>query len=179
MTQISDTGRDNLVSWLTSVLKAPDTADRMADELIAQLDLSDPEASVIAEVPASKTRSGHPETYTFGADELDVGPSVLTAEITDDTVRVRDPRGGIWYPDEDAEAEIWGELVVCESPDGYSLHAPGSSDEEIASGDAPPLVTGPWIDDAHTVPASAYDEARRVLAVHICEREPMRGQWQD
>ena len=34
--------------------------------------------------------------------------SILTAEITDDTVRVRDPRGRIWYPDEDAEAEIRG-----------------------------------------------------------------------
>lgn len=32
--------------------------------------------------------------------------SILTAEITDDTVRVRDPRGGVWYPDEEAEAEI-------------------------------------------------------------------------
>lgn len=105
--------------------------------------------------------------------------SILTAEITDDTVRVRDLRGRIWYPDEEAEAEIRGELVVCESPDGYSLHAPGSSDAEIASGDAPPLVTGPWIDDEHIVPASAHDEARRVLAVRICEREPMRGSWHD
>ena len=36
---------------------------------------------------------------------LDV-ESPLAAEIDDDTVRVRDPRGGIWYPDEEAEAEI-------------------------------------------------------------------------
>jgi len=92
---------------------------------------------------------------------------------------VRDPRGRIWYPDEDAAAEIWGELVVCESADGYSIHTPGSSDEEIASGDAPPLVTGPWIDDEHIIPESAFDAARRALAVRICEREPMRGSWHD
>lgn len=35
------------------------------------------------------------------------------------------------------------ELVLCESPDGWSLHAPGSTDEEIATGDAPYLVSGP------------------------------------
>lgn len=35
------------------------------------------------------------------------------------------------------------DLVLCESADGWSLHAPGSTDEEIASGDAPYLVSGP------------------------------------
>lgn len=35
------------------------------------------------------------------------------------------------------------DLVLCESPDGWSLHAPGSSDEDIARGDAPYLVSGP------------------------------------
>jgi len=34
------------------------------------------------------------------------------------------------------------DLVLCESPDGWSLHAPGSTDEEIAQGDAPYLVSG-------------------------------------
>jgi hypothetical protein len=34
------------------------------------------------------------------------------------------------------------ELVECDSPDGFSLHAPGSSDEDIADGTAPPLVSG-------------------------------------
>jgi hypothetical protein len=34
-------------------------------------------------------------------------------------------------------------LVLCESPDGWSLHAPGSTDEEIACGDAPYLLSGP------------------------------------
>lgn len=33
-------------------------------------------------------------------------------------------------------------LVLCQSTDGWSLHAPGSTDEEIASGDAPYLVSG-------------------------------------
>lgn len=35
------------------------------------------------------------------------------------------------------------DLVLCESPDGFSLHAPGSTDEEIAMGEAPYLVSGP------------------------------------
>jgi hypothetical protein len=34
------------------------------------------------------------------------------------------------------------ELIECDSPDGFSLHAPGSSDEDIADGTAPPLVCG-------------------------------------
>jgi len=55
-------------------------------------------------------------------------------------------------------------LVVCESADGWSLHAPGSTDDEIATGDAPALVDGPWTDDEHVVPAAAYAEARRILA---------------
>ena len=35
-------------------------------------------------------------------------------------------------------------LVRSDAGDGgWSLHAPGSTDDEIASGDAPPLVSGP------------------------------------
>lgn len=34
------------------------------------------------------------------------------------------------------------DLVLCESADGWSLHAPGSTDEDIASGDAPYLLSG-------------------------------------
>ena len=34
------------------------------------------------------------------------------------------------------------ELVLCESADGWSLHALGASDDEIACGDAPYLVCG-------------------------------------
>lgn len=33
-------------------------------------------------------------------------------------------------------------LVLCTSPDGWSLHAPGSTDEQIASGDAEYLASG-------------------------------------
>src|SRR5690606_5410623 len=102
--------------------------------------------------------------------------------ITADAICVRDlrdPHRKTWYPDADAAAEIRGKLVVCESPDGYSIHAPGSTDEQIASGDAPPLVSGPWTDDEHVVPASAFDRARLVLAIRICAREPMRGTWRE
>lgn len=34
------------------------------------------------------------------------------------------------------------DLVLCESADGWSLHAPASTDEAIASGDAPYLLCG-------------------------------------
>ena len=37
---------------------------------------------------------------------LDIQPSVLTAEIDDDAIRVRDSHGGVWYPSDEAEAEI-------------------------------------------------------------------------
>lgn len=40
-------------------------------------------------------------------------------------------------------------LVVCESADGWSLHAPGSTDEAIARGDSLALASGPWVDDEH------------------------------
>lgn len=43
------------------------------------------------------------------------------------------------------------DLVICESVDGWSIHAPGAQDEEIASGDAPPLATGPWVHRARLV----------------------------
>ena len=52
-------------------------------------------------------------------------------------------------------------LVLCESADGFSLHAPGSTDERIACGDAPYLVSGPG------EPTQAdYAEALRILATH-------------
>jgi hypothetical protein len=48
------------------------------------------------------------------------------------------------------------DLVLCESPDGWSLHAPGASDEQIACGDAP------YILDGSGEPTEAdYDEAFR------------------
>ena len=39
----------------------------------------------------------------------------------------------------------YGDLVICESADGYSLHAPGSTDEQIALGDAPYIEAAPVI----------------------------------
>lgn len=55
-------------------------------------------------------------------------------------------------------------FVSCESPDGWSLHAPGSTDDDIASGAAKALVDGPWEGDEHIIPEWAYVEARRRLA---------------
>jgi hypothetical protein len=56
------------------------------------------------------------------------------------------------------------DFVICESADGFSLHAPGSSDEAIANGDAPYLISEPWPDDEHIIPDSAYAAARAELA---------------
>lgn len=50
------------------------------------------------------------------------------------------------------------DFVICRSRDGWSLHAPGATDEEIAAGDAPYLVCGPG-----EPVAADYEEARRVL----------------
>lgn len=57
-----------------------------------------------------------------------------------------------------AEAAEASDLVLCESADGWSLHAPGSTDEEIAAGDAACLVCG---DGDPT--AADYRAALRVL----------------
>lgn len=47
------------------------------------------------------------------------------------------------YRTDAASGEIeMSDVVLCESADGWSLHAPGSTDEAIACGDAPALVTG-------------------------------------
>lgn len=51
------------------------------------------------------------------------------------------------------------DLILCQSADGWSLHAPGSTDEDIASGDAPYLASG------EGQPAQAdYDAAAAKLA---------------
>ena len=50
------------------------------------------------------------------------------------------------------EMSVDADLVLCRSDcgdGGWSLHPAGSTDEQIASGDAPVLVSGPaqWDDD--------------------------------
>jgi len=55
------------------------------------------------------------------------------------------------------------EFVAVESPDGWSLHAPGASDEDIREGRAAPLVSGPWIDDERSIPDVGFDYALRAL----------------
>jgi len=54
------------------------------------------------------------------------------------------------------------DLVLCQSADGFSLHAPGSTDEEIANGDAPYLVSGPG------KPTDAdYERALKILSERL------------
>lgn len=64
-----------------------------------------------------------------------------------------------------AEAATADDLVLCTSADGWSLHAPGSTDDEIAAGDAPYLISGPHeTDDRGPRPNDAdYARALRVL----------------
>ncbi len=64
----------------------------------------------------------------------------------------------------EADDFIADDLVVCESADGWSLHAPGSTDTQIVNGDAPPLADGPWPEGERIIPNSAYDEALAELA---------------
>lgn len=66
---------------------------------------------------------------------------------------------GLDYPEAD-------DLVLCESADGWSLHAPGATAEQIATGDAPYLIRGegrPLIDD--------YERAMYAYkrVVHVCD----------
>lgn len=51
------------------------------------------------------------------------------------------------------------DLVLCQSADGWSLHAPGSTDEDIASGDAPYIVSGPG-----EPTAADYSAALKILS---------------
>lgn len=55
------------------------------------------------------------------------------------------------------QAEAEPHYVVCESAEGWSLHAPGSTDAEIASGDAPALVSGAWEGEDHEIPEWAHE----------------------
>lgn len=60
--------------------------------------------------------------------------------------------------------------VLCQSADGWSLHAPGSTDEAIASGDAPYLVRGPG-----EPTAADYAAARALLDPSLAEKHDFRA----
>lgn len=70
----------------------------------------------------------------------------------------------------DATAEA---LVLCRSDQGdggWSLHAPGSSDEDIATGDAPYLASGPAEFDAAAVEWDRPNAADYAAAMLIMDR---------
>lgn len=65
---------------------------------------------------------------------------------------------------------IFRDLVLCRSDQGdggWSLHAPDSTDEAIAAGDAPPLLTGTarWIGGAWSRPTHS-DITRATVAYY-------------
>ncbi len=97
--------------------------------------------------------------------------SNFTGKTYHGTIVVEDSDGGVWWPAAETTEVIQGELVLCESPGGWSLHAPDSSDEAIASGDAPYLASGPG------EPSDTdYTLARYELACRLCE-EGAAGAW--
>lgn len=54
------------------------------------------------------------------------------------------------------------DMVLCESADGWSLHAPESTDEDIASGDAPYILSG----EGEPTPAD-YEKAFRLWRAEL------------
>ena len=68
---INQNGRDNLIEWIAGELAArPHLAPAFADDLIANFDGSDIDASQIVELRGFYTRTGNPATYRFGPSEL-------------------------------------------------------------------------------------------------------------
>jgi hypothetical protein len=65
-----------------------------------------------------------------------------------------------------AEAATADDLVLCESPDGWSLHAPGSTGWEIAEGDAWYLANGD-----HPITDADYTRALRELVRRVAEED--------
>lgn len=61
-------------------------------------------------------------------------------------------------------------LISCISPDGWSLHAPGVSDEQIADGDAAYLNSGEG-----EPTAADYAEAAQIAAERAAKR--MNASW--
>lgn len=58
-----------------------------------------------------------------------------------------------------AECAEEDDLVLCASGDGYSLHAPGSTDDDIASGGAPYL----WSGEEHPGPVERRAALREMI----------------
>jgi hypothetical protein len=66
------------------------------------------------------------------------------------------------------------EIVVCVNYDGrggWSLHAPGTTDTDIAEGDAPALVSG----QGRRIPRRAYRAAAEALCSWAAEIIPVTG----
>lgn len=72
------------------------------------------------------------------------------------------------YANIDGEVVAVDDLVLCRSDrgdGGWSLHEPGSTDDEIASGDAPYLVSGPaeWDDQTGEWSRPNYDDYQAAI----------------
>jgi hypothetical protein len=71
--------------------------------------------------------------------EIDRGSGAAFAD--DDCAALRDDWREIVHAEIARHARK--HLVGCFSPDGFSLHAPESTDDDIASGEAPYLISAP------------------------------------
>ena len=98
-----------------------------------------------------------PDTLTVTAISDGDDDKLVLAAVVGRRVVVRDGAS-------DVLIQRQGDLVLCRSDcgdGGWSLHPAGSTDEQIASGDAPVLVSGPaqWVDNNWDRP-NAQDYAK-------------------
>lgn len=61
--------------------------------------------------------------------------------------------------------------VICQSADGWSVHAPGSTDEQIAAGDAPYILSGPG-----RAPSADEAERRVKRAIYAAKQDRAHAQ---
>lgn len=95
--------------------------------------------------------------------------TTLTAEkITTAQIRaLRDEAGAAGDLEQVAMCDVamasHGDLVTCESAEGWSIHAPGATDEAIREGEAAPLATGDGRPTAADY-ATVIDDAREACS---------------
>jgi hypothetical protein len=71
--EINAPGESALVNWLRGVMKEPEHAESYAAHMIGSLDGGSAQYCALSvELQGHKSRTGNPETYTFGPTEYDL-----------------------------------------------------------------------------------------------------------